>query len=80
MTRNKKLSLQLFSAVLLIVIGCGLLVAGFIVSPLGIIHPSVLTAFGEACTFGGSLFGIEYAYKYKSKKLSDHEESTECDK
>jgi hypothetical protein len=50
---------------LLIVVGIGLLVAGFIVAPLGIIDASVLTAFGETCTFGGALFGIDYTYKYK---------------
>lgn len=65
MSRNTKLTLQLFAALLLIVVGCGLLIAGFIVAPLGIIDASVLTAFGETCTFGGALFGIDYTYRYK---------------
>ncbi len=65
MTKNAKLNLQLFGAVLLIIVGCGLLTAGFIVPPLGIIDASVLTAFGETSTFGGALFGIDYTYKYK---------------
>ena len=60
-----KLNLQLYSALLLIIVGCGLLIAGFVVSPLGIIDPSVLTAFGEACTFGGALFGVDYHYRFK---------------
>ena len=65
MSRNTKLTLQLFAAILLIVVGCGLLISGFIVAPLGVIDTSVLTAFGETCTFGGALFGIDYTYRYK---------------
>ena len=59
--------LQLISAVLLIVLGAGLLIAGFIVPPTGVIDNSVLIAFGEILTFVGSLFGIDYHYKYKNK-------------
>ena len=59
--------LQLISAVVLIVLGAGLLIAGFIVPPTGVIDNSVLIAFGEILTFVGSLFGIDYHYKYKNK-------------
>lgn len=65
MSHNTKLTLQLFAALLLIIVGCGLLISGFIVAPLGIIDTSVLTAFGETCTFGGALFGIDYTYRYR---------------
>jgi hypothetical protein len=65
MSKKLKLNLQLITAFILIIVGCGLLIAGFIVAPTGIIDPSVLTAFGETCTFGGALFGIDYNYKYK---------------
>lgn len=43
--------------------GVVLIMAGFIVSPLGEIHSSVLVAFGECLTFGGALLGIDYRYK-----------------
>lgn len=79
MDSKTKLNLQLISALLLIVVGCGLLIAGFIVAPLGIIDSSVLTAFGETSTFGGALFGIDYTYKYKmrsSSNNSDKEQNT----
>lgn len=52
-------------AALLVIVGCGLLIAGFTVAPLGIIHGSVLVAFGETCTFAGALFGVDYHYKNK---------------
>lgn len=69
MSNNTKLNLQLITAVVLVTVGCGLLIAGFIVSPLGMIDSSVLTAFGETCTFGGALFGIDYTYRYKVKNI-----------
>jgi hypothetical protein len=63
---NKKLNIQLFCAIILIIAGIGLLIAGFIIPPQGVIDASVLTAFGEILTFVGALFGIDYHYKYKS--------------
>lgn len=63
-TSPRRLKTQLTAALFLTVVGCGLLIAGFIVPPLGEIHPSVLIAFGEILTFVGALFGIDYHYKY----------------
>lgn len=63
-----KATLQLISAIVLIIVGCGLLIAGFIMPPPGEIHNSVLIAFGEILTFAGALFGIDYHYKYKSNE------------
>ena len=64
----KKEETQLIVACLLVVLGAGLLIAGFIVPPVGIIDSSVLIAFGEIGTFAGSLFGIDYHYKHKAMK------------
>ena len=64
----KKEKTQLIVACLLVVLGAGLLIAGFIVPPVGIIDNSVLVAFGEIATFAGSLFGIDYHYRYKITK------------
>lgn len=65
--QKHKLTLQLFSAIFLIAVGVGLLIAGFVIPPPGEIHNSVLIAFGEILTFAGALFGIDYKYRYKSK-------------
>ncbi len=59
--------IQLICAVALITLGTALLIAGFFVPPTGVIDSSVLIAFGEILTFVGSLFGIDYHYKYKQK-------------
>lgn len=64
----KKEETQLIVACLLVVLGAGLLIAGFIVPPVGIIDNSVLISFGEIATFAGSLFGIDYHYRYKITK------------
>lgn len=56
-------------AVLLTVFGCLTLTASFVVPPLGEIHPSVLAAFGEICTFAGVCLGINYNYQFKLKEL-----------
>ena len=65
-TSKHKLTLQLICAVAMVVIGSSLLIAGFVVPPLGVIDGSVLIAFGEILTFVGALFGIDYHYKSKS--------------
>ena len=62
--RKHKPTVQLLAAVLLIVVGCGLLIAGFCVPPPGEIHNSVLVAFGEILTFAGAVFGMKYHYQY----------------
>ncbi len=63
MEKNTKSTVQLICAVFLVVIGAGLLIAGFIVPPTGEVHSSVLVAFGETLTFAGAIFGIDYRYK-----------------
>lgn len=61
-----KLNLQLCVATILVLAGLSLIYAGFIVPPIGEIHNSVLIAFGELLTFAGSLYGVDYRYKYKT--------------
>ena len=57
--------LQLILSVALCTFGCMMLIAGFVIPPVGEIHHSVLIAFGEILTFSGSLVGIDYKYRYK---------------
>lgn len=54
---------QLLAAMIVTGMGCGLLIAGFVIAPSGEIHQSVLVGFGECLTFAGSLLGIDYHYK-----------------
>lgn len=59
---------QFWASILLIIVGCACLTAGFLAPPLGEIHPTVLVAFGEILTFVGAVFGIDYHYKFKNLK------------
>ncbi|MCD7932631.1 MAG: hypothetical protein LUE98_20420 [Tannerellaceae bacterium] len=63
----KSANLQLKMATLLCVAGVFLLFCGMILPPMGELHPSVLIAFGEICTFAGGLFGVDYCYRFKMK-------------
>ena len=73
--RKHRPTIQLLAAVFLIVVGCGLLIAGFVVPPPGEIHNSVLSAFGEILTFAGAVFGLKYHYEYGSSR--HHENSSQ---
>ena len=64
---NKVEMIKIWLAVGMVVFGCGLIIAGFIVAPLGIISNSVLVAFGEVLTFAGTILGINYVYSTKMK-------------
>ena len=48
----------LFTAVGVITVGCGILIAALVIPPPGVIDNSVLVAFGEISTFAGALFGV----------------------
>ena len=65
MKKETRESLQVGSA-----LGMALTVAGFIVSPLGEIHESVLGLFAECLIYAGSIFGVAiYAHnKYAEIK------------
>lgn len=75
-----KYRFQLIVSSILVVVGCGLLIAGFCVPPVGIIDNSVLIAFGEILTFLGALFGIDYSYKYKVFNRNKTDKENEKDK
>ena len=64
---NKVEMIKIWLAVSMVVFGCGLIIGGFVVAPLGIISNSVLVAFGEVLTFAGTILGINYVYSTKMK-------------
>ena len=60
---RKRLTIQLWIAVILTLSGIALLWTAFLIVPRGEIHNSVLLAFGEMSTFAGALFGIDYKHR-----------------
>lgn len=67
----KKENIQFIAAFIVILSGLLLMFLGFFTVPVGIIDASVLAGLGECLTFGGSLWGIERTYSYKTKKLEE---------
>lgn len=71
MARTDKITLQLWLACLMCVAGLVLIFSGFWVDPEGEIHESVLVAFGEVVTFAGALLGVDYSYRWHSKRIEN---------
>ena len=63
--KNINQIVQLVLATLAVLVGNGLLIAGFCVNPVGEIGSSVLVAYGETFTFAGAVFGVDYHYRYR---------------
>ena len=56
---------QILLALLLVCLGVFRITAAFFVPPMGVIDPTVLTAFGEILTFAGAVIGIDYKHRIK---------------
>lgn len=63
--QKHKVACMFILAFFLTLFGCGMLLGGFIVAPLGIIDQTVLISAGEVFTFAGSVLGINATYKSK---------------
>ena len=74
MTKKQKMNIQLWLGFILAIFGMALIIASFIVPPLGVIHASVLAATGEIFTFSGCLLGIDYHYKEKRYQYDNQSE------
>lgn len=72
-SEGKKLAL----AVLLAIFGCGLLVAGMVLPPMGKIDNSVLVAAGEVFVFSAAILGINLSYNLKAQEFKSKLEKGE---
>ena len=63
--QEQKIACMFILAFFLTLFGCGMLLGGFIVNPLGVVSQSVLISAGEVFTFAGSVLGINTTYKSK---------------
>lgn len=77
--------IQIFTAIISLLFGFSLTLAGFIISPAGEIHDSVLWVLGQCFIYAGSIFGIHTYYSGKldefefkiNKQLKDNENTSE---
>ena len=74
MIRKDKMIVHLSVACIMCLAGLVLIFSGFWVHPEGEIHNSVLVAFGEVVTFAGALFGVDYSYRLRSRRVGNIEE------
>lgn len=56
--KSVKEEITYFSALLVLLFGMGLTIAGFCVSPVGVVHTSILWILGQAFLYCGSVFGL----------------------
>ena len=63
-----KQTVQLIAAYLTALFGMVMITVALFLQPLGVIDPSVLTAFGEVLTFSGALLGMDYHYRFRGRE------------
>lgn len=68
MTKERRTDVQIWSAVLMLIFGAGLTIAGFIVPPVGEISDSVLWVLAQSLIYAGSALGINV---YMQSKFND---------
>ena len=71
MTREQRITFQYFTAAAMLLVGVALAIAGFIVSPLGEIHDSVLYFSAQCFIYAGSVFGVSVYVSDKFKNLQN---------
>lgn len=74
--KKKKINLKLIqfiAAYVLVTMGMTLMAIAMFLPPVGIIHPTVLAAFGEVGTWAGTIMGMDYSYR-KSNRNHHQEE------
>ena len=68
MTKEKRTDIQIWSAIMMLIFGAGLTIAGFIVPPVGTISDSVLWVLAQSLIYAGSALGINV---YIQSKFND---------
>lgn len=68
-SEEEKDFIEYIVAIAMIMFGCGLTICGFIVPPLGEVHPSVITVLGELLIFSGAIFHLNLSFKRKDEEL-----------
>lgn len=80
MTKETKDAIAVWSAVGMLVFGAILCIIGFFISPMGIIHNSVLYVLGQCLIYAGGIFGISmYVKKEVNEAIDRHRYKEEPD-
>lgn len=71
MKKNTTDSVKIYAAIGMLISGVGLMVAGFIVDPLGAITDSVLWASAQCLMWAGGALGLDYFVDWKLAKYNN---------
>lgn len=73
MTKERKDTITVASAIAMLVFGCILTTIGFFISPMGEVHDSVLWILGQCFLYAGSALGIAtYARASAKQEVDDY--------
>lgn len=61
--------IQFYASLILLVAGVVLVFIALLLEPVGVIHYSVLTAFGMFLTFVGAVWQLDVKYTFKTKEM-----------
>ena len=69
LTKNTKEWIQFYASLALLVVGIILVFVALLLEPVGIIHYSVLSAFGMLLTFVGAVWQLDVKYTFKTEEM-----------
>ena len=70
-TLSIKDKIAIISAIIAFILGWGLSIAGFVITPIGEVADSVLWILGQALIYAASVFGVSSYFNAESVKLRD---------
>jgi Na+/melibiose symporter-like transporter len=70
-TLSIKDKIAIISAIMAFILGWGLSIAGFVITPIGEVADSVLWILGQALIYAASVFGVSSYFNAESVKLRD---------
>lgn len=75
MTKERKDTIAVTSACIMLAFGIMLTAAGFIIDPMGEVHSSILWILGQALLYAGAVFGIAaYTHGIIKEQVNDLEQ------
>jgi hypothetical protein len=69
LTKNTKEWVQFYASLVLLVAGINLVFVALLLEPVGVIHYSVLSAFGMLLTFVGAVWQLDVKYTFKTEEM-----------
>lgn len=75
MTKERKDTIAVVSACIMLAFGILLTAAGFVIDPMGEVHSSILWILGQTLLYAGAVFGIAaYTHGIIKEQVSDLEQ------